>query len=119
MASPPLSETMKALLDRQEKLRREIDQARVSWRQQRDHVAELERDYKVHLQQELAKLAGEGDAHYRKVTAEAELAEEAYQLDLARSLKGSAYAAYEDRVEEFQVLKSAFNAYNRELKEGA
>lgn len=117
MADAPLSETMRELLTRGDRVAKEAERARVAWRAQRDKVAEMERDYKVALQKALAALSGERDAHYRKVTAEAEVAGKKYEIDLARSLSGSMHAAWKERLEEMDLIKSAFNAYNRELRE--
>lgn len=117
MVNAPLSETMQALLVRGDRLSREAEKARLAWREKRDEVALLERDYKLLLQKELARLSGEGDAHYRKVTAEANAADAKYRIDLARSLAGSAHSAWKERLEEMETLRAAFNAYNRELRE--
>lgn len=117
MADAPLSETMRELLTRGDRVAKEAERARVAWRAQRDKVSDMKKSYKVELRKAVARLVGEGDAQYRKVVAEAEVAQMKYELELAQSLAGSMYAAWEERLAEMDLLKSAFNAYNRELRE--
>lgn len=112
-----LSLALQELLSRAERVAKEAESSRLSWREQRDKVAGLERDYKVAYEKALTALAGERDAHWRKAKAEAELASQAYELELAKNLSRSMYEAHKERIEEMETLRAAIHAHNRELRE--
>lgn len=113
----PLSETMAELLRRYDALPREIERCRLEARRLQDEVADLVKEVAIETEKALARRVGEGDAHYRKKAAEADVAELQYTLDLRRSMKSSAWAAWKERLEQYEAIKAMANAYNRELRE--
>jgi len=108
---------MAALIQRYDRLPKEIEACRLEARKQSDRVSELERDYKVAMAKELAALLGQRDAHWRKVQAEANLAREAYEIEQTKNLKASAWKAWKERLEQLDTIEAMAHAYNRELRE--
>lgn len=113
----PLSETMAELFKRHDALPREIERCRLEARRLQEEVADLKRNLAIQTEKALTQRAGEGDAHYRKKAAEADVADLEYELDLRKAVKASAWAAWKERVEQYESLKALANAYNRELRE--
>lgn len=113
----PLSPALQEFLSRADRLAKEAEASRLAWREQRDKVSALERNYKILYEKALTSLAGEGDAHWRKAKAEAETSQAAYELELAKNLGRSMYEAHKERIEEMETLRAAIHAHNRELRE--